>query len=137
MVVLALLASAASASADTIVLKNGRRITAFNVVETAEKITYQTSAGELTLPKSIVDHIEKGGMVAMPGTPGADAASLVITPPTMAPVSGEAEIAQGAVHDGAVDRVYIAKLEGQARTGGSSSGNSRRRRPRTPPPCSS
>ncbi|HME11327.1 MAG TPA: tetratricopeptide repeat protein, partial [Candidatus Acidoferrum sp.] len=120
MVVLALLAAAAPASADTIVLKNGRRITAFNVVETADKITYQTSAGELTLPKSIVDHVEKGGMVAMPGAPGADAASLAITPPAMAPISGEAEIAQGAVHDGAVDRVYIAKLEGQARTAGSS-----------------
>jgi hypothetical protein len=120
MVVLALFVAAASASADTIVLKNGRRITATNVVEAGDKITYQTSAGELTLPKSIVDHIEKGGAVAMPGAPGADAATLAITPPAMAPVSGESEIAQGAVHDGAVDRVYIAKLEGQARTGGSS-----------------
>jgi tetratricopeptide (TPR) repeat protein len=120
MVASALLLAAASAPADTIVLKNGRRITASNIVETGEKITYQTSAGELTLPKSIVDHIEKGGMVAMPGPGGADAASLAITPPTLAPVSGEGEIAEGAVHDGAVDRVYIAKLEGQARTAGSS-----------------
>src|ERR1035438_7486667 len=58
--------------ADTIVLKNGRRITAFNVSDTGDKIHYETSAGELTLPKSIMDHIEKGGMVAMPGTPGSD-----------------------------------------------------------------
>ena len=64
MVALALFVTAASASADTIVLKNGRRITATNVVEAGDKITYETSAGELTLPKSIVDHVEKGGTVA-------------------------------------------------------------------------
>src|SRR5271170_6341942 len=110
----------ASASADTIVLKNGRRITAFNLVEAGDKIKYETSAGELSLPKSIVDHIEKGGAVAMPGAPGAGAANLAITPPAIEPSAGGSEIAQLAVHDGAVDRVYIAKLEGQARTGGNS-----------------
>ncbi len=115
MVALAGLLAATVCSADTIVLKNGRRISAFNVVEAGDKIKYESSAGELSLPKSIVDHIEKGGPVAMPGAPGADAASLSITPPSMAPVGAESEIAQAAVHDGAIDRVYIAKLEGQAR----------------------
>ncbi len=109
----------APASADTIVLKNGRRITAFNVVEAGDKIKYETSAGELSLPNSIVDHIEKGS-VGVPGAPGADAANLAITPPAIEPSAGGSEIAQLAVHDGAVDRVYIAKLEGQARTGGTS-----------------
>jgi hypothetical protein len=87
MVALALLLAAGYTEADTIVLKNGRRITAFNVVETGDKIKYETSAGELTLPKSIVDHIEKGGAVPMPGAPGADAASLAITPPAVAAIS--------------------------------------------------
>ena len=119
-VVSALLLVVASASADTIVLKNGRRITAFNVIEAGDKIKYETSAGELSLPKSIVDHIEKGGAVAMPGAPGSDAASLAITPPAIEPSAGGNEITQLAVHDGAVDRAYIAKLEGQARIGGSS-----------------
>jgi hypothetical protein len=118
MVALALLLAAGYTEADTIVLKNGRRITAFNVVETGDKIKYETSAGELTLPKSIVDHIEKGGAVPMPGAPGADAASLAITPPEMEPTGGGSDIALAAVHDGAIDRVYIAKLEGQARAGG-------------------
>src|SRR5271154_1195950 len=76
MVVLAGLLAATVCSADTIVLKNGRRITAFSVVEAGDKIKYESSAGELSLPKSIVDHIEKGGPVAMPGAPGADAANL-------------------------------------------------------------
>jgi tetratricopeptide (TPR) repeat protein len=117
---LALSLTAPSAFADTIVLKNGRRIIAFNIVETGDKITYQTSAGELSLPKSIVDHIEKGGATPVPGSPGADAANLAITPPAIEASAGDSEIAQAAVHDGAVDRVYIAKLEGRARTGGSS-----------------
>src|SRR5271156_6506115 len=73
LVVLALLVRAGSTCGDTIVLKNGRRINASNVVEAGDKITYETTAGELTLPKSIVDHIEKGGAVAIPGSPGADA----------------------------------------------------------------
>jgi tetratricopeptide (TPR) repeat protein len=104
--------------ADTIVLKNGRRITAFNVSDTGDKIHYETSAGELTLPKSIVDHIEKGGMVAMPGTPGSDAAHLAISSPGLEPDAGGSEIEHGAVHDGAIDRAYIAKLEGDARGAG-------------------
>ena len=71
------------ATADTIVLKNGRRIFALTVVEEGDKVKYQTSAGELSLPKSIVDHIEKGG--ALPDSAAAAAANLAITPPPMAP----------------------------------------------------
>ena len=58
---LALALGSAGVWADTIVLKNGHRISASNVVEVGDKIRYETSVGELSLPKSIVDHIEKGG----------------------------------------------------------------------------
>src|SRR6202795_919984 len=84
------------AAADTIVLKNGRRIVALSVVEEGDKVRYQTAAGELTLPKSIVDHIEKGGAVAMPESREAAAANMGITPPTM---EASAEIEKAAVHD--------------------------------------
>jgi tetratricopeptide (TPR) repeat protein len=106
-------------AADTIVLKNGRRIIAMSVVEEGNKVKYLTSAGELSLPKSIVDHIEKGGAVPMANSPGADAANLAIAPPASPPASGgdSEAIERGAVHDGSIDRAYIAKLEGQARTG--------------------
>jgi tetratricopeptide (TPR) repeat protein len=120
MLALTLLGWASVCLADTIVLKNGRRINAFNVVEAGEKIRYETAAGELSLPKSIVDHIEKNGSAPMPGSPSANAASLAITPPVLESAPGGDEIAQAAVHDGAVDRVYIAKLEGAARSTGSS-----------------
>src|SRR5271169_5481989 len=105
------------ATADTIVLKNGRRIVANNVREEGDKVKYETSAGELSLPKSIVDHIEKGGGVPMGDSPGAAAANLAITPPAMGTISGGTEIESGAVHDGAIDREYIAKLEAAAHTG--------------------
>jgi tetratricopeptide (TPR) repeat protein len=107
-----------AATTDTIVLKNGRRIVAMSVREEGDKITYETAAGELSLPKSIVDHIERGGGAAMPDSPAAAAATLAITPPVMAAPSGGSEIENGAVHDGAIDREYIAKLEGAARSGG-------------------
>jgi tetratricopeptide (TPR) repeat protein len=115
----ALLAIAGPVFADTIVLKNGRRIAAMSVVEDGDKVRYQTSAGELSLPKSIVDHIEKGGSVAMAGSPGGDAANLAIAPPAMQPSAGGAaeEIDHAAVHDGAIDRAYITKLEVEARSG--------------------
>ncbi len=114
----ALLSVSGRAAADTIVLKNGRRIIALSAVEEGDKIKYLTSAGELSLPKSIVDHIEKGGSVPMAGSPGADAANLDIAPPVMESSGAIAEVEHGAVHDGAIDREYIAKLEGAARPGG-------------------
>src|SRR6266850_7253761 len=107
------------AAADTIVLKNGRRILALSAYEDGDKVRYLTSAGELSLPKSIVDHIEKGGAMPMANAPGAAAANLAIAPPTTQPGdSGGGEIERGAVHDGTVDRGYIAKLESEARSGG-------------------
>jgi len=71
------------ARADTIVLKNGRRIVALSVAVEGDKVRYLTSAGELALPKSIVDHIEKGGAGQMPASPSAGAANLAITPPSI------------------------------------------------------
>ena len=118
MAFVALLFLSAPAAADTIVLKNGRRILALSAYEDGDKVRYLTSAGELSLPKSIVDHIEKGA-VPMAGAPGAAAANLAIAPPVLPPgeISGGEEVERAAVHDGAVDRGYIAKLEADARSG--------------------
>src|SRR6266480_460097 len=115
----ALLSVSGRAAGDTIVLKNGRRIVALSAVEEGAKVKYLTSAGELSLPKSIVDHIEKGGALPMAGSPGADAANLDMAPPAAQPISGgdSDAIERAAVHDGVIDRPYIAKLEGEARGG--------------------
>jgi tetratricopeptide (TPR) repeat protein len=106
-----LLGGVPQAPGDTIFLKNGRRIVALNVVEEGDRVKYQTPAGELSLPKSIVDHIERGG--AIPDSPAA-AANLAITPPT---IEASTTIEKGAVHDGGVDRGYLAKVAGDTRSG--------------------
>src|ERR1700692_2555726 len=74
----ALALGSTAAWADTIVLKNGHRISASNVTEMGDKIHYETSGGELSLPKSIVDHIERGSYVS----------HKAITPPAMDGVRG-------------------------------------------------
>jgi tetratricopeptide (TPR) repeat protein len=106
-----LLLVAQPASADTIVLKNGRRILALSAVEAGDKVRYQTAAGELTLPRSIVDHIERGG--AMPSS----AASLAMAPPAAESGLANAAAESGAVHDGTVDRAFLAKAVAEARSG--------------------
>jgi tetratricopeptide (TPR) repeat protein len=104
------------ARADKIVLKNGREIVASNVTEDATKVYYETSAGQLSIPKSIVDHIEKG-LTPMVGSPAAVAANLPVAPPPVEATADAAEIDSAAVHDGAIDREYIARVENQARGG--------------------
>jgi len=108
---------AGAARADKIVLKNGGKIIAYNVVEDGDKVRYETSAGQMALPKSIVDHIEKGGLVPGMGSPAAAAASLNLEPPETPATAGESEIDRSAVHDGAVDRNYINHLESGAAAG--------------------
>lgn len=106
--------------ADTIVLKNGRRIVADSVVVDGDKVRYLTAAGELALPKSMVDHIEKGGAVPMQSS---GAANLAITPPRLEPRSSDAAVESGAVHDGVVDREFLAELAGEARRTGAQGAN--------------
>src|ERR1700742_2967568 len=103
-----------AARADTIVLKNGRRIVALSVVEDGDKGRYETAAGQLSLPKSIVDHIERGPVGVMPDSPAAAAANLAIAPPAF---ESDAEVEKATVHDGAIDRNYLSHVESEARSG--------------------
>ena len=103
--------------ADTIVLKNGRRIEALSVVVEGEKVRYVTSSGELALPKSIVDHIEKGGLAQMPGASSGGAANLAIAPPNIEATEVDVGVESGAVHDGGIDREFLAAAASEARSG--------------------
>jgi tetratricopeptide (TPR) repeat protein len=100
--------------ADTIVLKNGRRIAALSVSVEGDKVRYLTSAGELALPKSIVDHIETGQI--SPGS-SSGAANLAITPPSIEPTAANVAAESGVVRDGAVDREFLAAMASEARSG--------------------
>ena len=116
----AALLGAASARSDTIVLKNGRRIVALSVTEDGDKIRYETAAGTLSLPKAIVDHVEHGGMADAPAA-SQDAFALKPPPepsttdPKLASIRSELETK--VIHDGDVDRNYVAELENLARSG--------------------
>lgn len=108
-----------SVRADKIVLKNGRKILAYNVVDIGDRIQYETSAGQLTIPKSIVDHVEKGGLLPMAESPAAAAANLNLDPPAMESTMESAEIDKSAVHENGVDRDYLGRMEDAARSGDS------------------
>jgi tetratricopeptide (TPR) repeat protein len=105
------------ARADKIVLKNGQKIVASNVVDDGTMIRYETPAGQLALPKSIVDHVERG-LSPVTGSPAAAAASLNLEPREPPTAVNASEIDKNAVHDGGVDRNYLARLESEARNGG-------------------
>ena len=109
------LAVSASAAADTIVLKNGRRIVAENVTDDGARVTYETPAGQLAIPKSIVERIEHDDFVYSPAS--SVSSQPPVSAPKVEPVRGYEDVAARAVHDDAVDYSYIAQLETDARSG--------------------
>src|ERR1700730_3500009 len=72
-----------SALADTIYLKNGRKIAATHVVQENGQVSYETSAGRLSLPVSIMDRVvhEVESLHPRPGTAADKAPTLPIAPP--------------------------------------------------------
>ena len=104
-----------SAAADTIVLKNGRRIIAENVTEDDSHVTYQTAAGQLSIPKSIVARVEHDNF----GYSSASRASAEppVSAPQVEPVPGYEDVQALAVHDNAIDFAYLSRLDADARSG--------------------
>lgn len=115
---LAALFVAAPARADTIVLKNGRQIVAFNVTRADGKVHGETSTGELSLPESMVDHIVPDSVNTNEAA-RADPASadLRIGPPAADARAASDAVARLVVHDGAVDRSALARLDAAAASG--------------------
>ena len=109
------LAVSASAAADTIVLNNGRRIVAENVTDDGTRVTYQTPAGQLTIPKSIVARIEHDDFTY--SSASSASSQPPVSAPQVEPVRGYEDVAARAVHGDAVDYSYIAQLETDARSG--------------------
>src|ERR1700730_13881962 len=105
-----------SAFADTIYLKNGRKIAATHVVQENGQVSYETSAGRLSLPVSIVDRVvhEVESLDPRPGTAEDKAANLPIAPPNALTRSANDENARAAVRDGSIDLNLLAKLESKA-----------------------
>src|SRR5438477_2718162 len=113
-------AFACVAQGDTIVLKNGRRISALSVTQEGDKVQYETAAGTMTLPRSIVDHVERGGMPSAEGPASSTTLSLKPPEPTATELAispNRNEIEARVVQNGEVDRNYIAKMEAEAHSG--------------------
>ncbi|MFZ0084202.1 MAG: tetratricopeptide repeat protein [Candidatus Acidiferrales bacterium] len=105
-----------SAAADTIVLKNGRRIVASNVTEDGDHVRYETPAGQMSIPKSIVARIDRDGFGYSPAG-SASTEPPPVSAPKVDPVRGYDAVARLAVHDDAIDFAYLAQLEVSARSG--------------------
>jgi tetratricopeptide (TPR) repeat protein len=112
---LVMLAVSSAATADTIVLKNGRRIVASNVTEDAGHVTYETPAGQMRIPKSIVLRIERDNLTYASAS-GPDT-SPPVSAPQIEPLRGYEDMQRLTIHGDSIDFGYIAKLESEARTG--------------------
>lgn len=108
-----LLLAVSSMAADTIVLKNGRRIIASNVTEESGHVHYETPAGQMSIPESIVARIERDGF----GYSSASSFAPPVSASQVDPVLGYSAIARLAVHDNSIDFSYLADLEINARSG--------------------
>ncbi len=86
---------------------------AVNVVEEGDHVSYETDAGVLSLPKSIVARIDHDAAVPQPVAGWKPA----VEAPQANPAQGFAEIVKATVHDGSIDFVYLARLENAANGG--------------------
>lgn len=108
--------TAGGVSADTIYLKNGRKITASHVTEENGQVSYETSAGRLSFPASIVERVVRDDTppISTAGTPADRAANLPIAAPSTLAAPPNDPDASAAVRDGSIDNDLLSKLESEA-----------------------
>jgi len=111
---------------DTIYLKNGRKIEALHVEQADGRVSYETSAGRMSLPSSIVARVTRDAQLPpAAGSAGDRAANLPIAPPQTFKSSGDDEATRTTVRDGSIDVSYLARLESEAELNPSSSARNR------------
>ncbi|HEY3971855.1 MAG TPA: hypothetical protein VGM18_02560 [Candidatus Sulfotelmatobacter sp.] len=109
----ALLLSSAGAWADTIYLKNGRTILADEVHEKGNHYEYDIGEDSYAVPKSVVDHVEAGGMPvhSASGTTGSTkAADLPVFTPADS-LANEGDLVARIVKEGKVSTDVLSGLE--------------------------
>jgi tetratricopeptide (TPR) repeat protein len=104
------------ALADTIYLKNGKTITASNVVQENGQVSFETATGNLSIPASIVDHVTREALSldATAGTARDRAANLPIAPPNAFGAATTDEAARATVRGGSIDLELLEQLESEA-----------------------
>ena len=105
--------------ADTIVLKNGRRINAESVSEEGDKVIYESEGGRVSLPKSLVERIEKNDLAPQisPRSPGANPPGATRAKALSLEISVPQKDAEGIVRDGQVDEKRLEMLASLAEKG--------------------
>jgi tetratricopeptide (TPR) repeat protein len=105
----------ASLRADTIYLKNGRKLEGTNVVTRNGKVTFDTPAGTMSLPESSVDHIVPGDAPIGPqwnSTPAAQPELSMAPPASTDPTPA----LQSILRNGAIDQQALAQIDAGAAT---------------------
>ncbi len=98
--------------ADVIFLKNGRKITAQVTKEDDKQITYELDGGEVTISKSMVDHVEKSTTPV--ATPSSSRSSRDVPLPLANPLESSTDEGSAVIHDDAVDEPYLTHLSDEA-----------------------
>jgi TolA-binding protein len=102
------------AFADIIYLKNGRKIVGQVTQEDAKQVVYSILGGELSIPRSMVDHIEKSTEPAdeRPPHPSETPPEKAQAVPLLSSPSGESssETDSPVIKSGAVDEAYLRQL---------------------------
>ncbi len=102
--------SLASAWADTIHLKNGRTIVADHVRENGNHYEYDVGDDSYAIPKSLVDHVDAGGMASH----NASAVARVGDLPTFTPadrLANEGDLVGKIIKEGKIDSEVLTSLE--------------------------
>jgi tetratricopeptide (TPR) repeat protein len=98
------------ARADTIHLKNGRTIVADHVRENGNHYEYDLGDDSYAIPKSVVDHVDAGGMPSRTASGIAKVADLpAFTPPDS--LANEGDLVTRLIKDGKVNPEVLASLE--------------------------
>jgi len=100
---------------DTIHLKNGRKILADHVHENGSHYEYDVGDDSYAIPKSLVDHVDAGGMPASVISSGG-AAKNIAELPTFRPtdsLANEGDLSAKIVKEGKVDPDALSALEGK------------------------
>jgi len=105
------LLAAGSLAADVLVLKSGRRIEAWNIEERGDRVYYETPNGSISLPKRVVERIERSD--AMPQWGGSGPAPALELPAADLPALGNADV-QRVVAGGEINLELLAQLEQEA-----------------------
>jgi tetratricopeptide (TPR) repeat protein len=101
------------AFAETICLKNGRKILVDHVRENGTRYEYEIGDNSFAIPKSLVDHVEEGGMPASSAAAhGASVADLPAFTPADS-LANEGDLVAKIIREGKIDTDALSALEGK------------------------